>query len=209
LLLYLLAVLFRKGAVRKFPIFVDSPMAIEATRIYEKHVELFDKDMQALRAEHPLAEDLESVRFSPTAEDSKAINKQEGPCMILAGAGMCNAGRILHHLKQNLWKSDAAVLIVGFQAENSLGRRLVDGAREVTIFGEKIAVRAKVHTLGGLSAHAGQTDLLRWFAPLAASRPRVLLNHGEPRAREALAAQLRERHGLESVMPQMGDVIEL
>jgi metallo-beta-lactamase family protein len=209
LLMYLLAIMFRRGTVPKFPVFLDSPMAIEATRIYMEHPELYDEDLRALRAEHPIREDMNTLHLSLTADDSKAINNQEGPCMILAGAGMCTAGRILHHLKQNLWKSNAAVLIVGFQSENSLGRRLVDGVKEVTIFGEKIVVRARVNTLGGFSAHAGQTDLLNWFRPLAAGRPRVILTHGESRGRDALAAKIRERHGLDCDEPMLGETLEL
>src|SRR5499425_1505559 len=113
------------------------------------------------------------MKLCVTADDSRKINDQAGPCLVMAGAGMCNAGRIVHHLKANLWKPSTHVLIVGYQGHGSLGRKLVDGEKVVSIFGEKVAVKAKVHTLGGFSAHAGQTDLLHWFSFIAGSRPRV------------------------------------
>ncbi len=207
-LLYLLAIMFREKRVPKFPVFLDSPMAIEATGIYQRHTELLDEEFQALRRVRPLAEDLASVQTSVTPAESMAINRVEGPCLILAGAGMCNAGRILHHLKENLWRPGAVVLIVGFQAEGSLGRQLVEGRPWVRIFGQRIAVRARVKSLGGFSAHAGQTDLMRWFGAMAESRPRVVLTHGEARGRAALAALLRQRHGIEAALPGPNAVIE-
>jgi metallo-beta-lactamase family protein len=209
LLLYLLAQMFRRRAVPKFPVYIDSPMAIEATRIYERHIALFDDEFQALSREHPLREDLDTVRPSVTADDSKALNDCPGPCMIIAGAGMCNAGRILHHLRQNLWREGTSVLIVGYQAEGTLGRALVEGAQHVTIFGEKVVVRARVATMGGFSAHAGQSDLLDWLSQMVASRPRVILTHGETKARDTLAAKIRERFGLVVAAPLQGATVEL
>ena len=122
---------------------------------------------------------------------------------------MCNAGRILHHLKANLWKADTHVLIVGYQSRESLGRRLVEGATMVSIHGEKIAVKAKVHTLGGFSAHAGQTDLLTWFSAIAPAKPRVILTHGENEPRGALAKKIQQRFRLSCRLPVMGETIEL
>jgi metallo-beta-lactamase family protein len=127
----------------------------------------------------------------------------------MAGAGMCNAGRIVHHLKANLWKPNTHVLIVGYQGHGSLGRRLVDGEKEVRIFGEKIMVKAKIHTLGGFSAHAGQTDLLHWFSMIAPSKPRVILTHGEDDQRGALAKLIQQKFRLPSKSPTMGEAIEL
>lgn len=127
----------------------------------------------------------------------------------MAGAGMCNAGRILHHLKQNLWKPETHVMIVGYQSHGSLGRELVEGARQLKIHGEKIAVKAQVHTLGGFSAHAGQTDLVKWYSALSGSRPKLVLTHGEAKARQALAAKLAERFGANAVLPEFGDTVSL
>jgi metallo-beta-lactamase family protein len=138
-----------------------------------------------------------------------ALNDIQGPCMIIAGSGMCNAGRIKHHLRHNLWKPETSVLIVGYQAEGTLGRRLVNGDKSVNIFGERIAVRAQIHKLGGFSAHAGQTDLLNWFNVLAPARPRVVLTHGEEKARMPLATIIRYQYGIAPVLPQYGDSVEL
>lgn len=209
LLTGLLAWMFRTKKVKPFPIFLDSPMAIEATNIYARHRELFDDAMTQFIAEKPLQADLKTMKLCVTADDSKQINDLPGPCLVMAGAGMCNAGRILHHLKQNLWKPETHVLIVGYQSRESLGRRLVEGAEQVSIHGEKIVVRAQVHTLGGFSAHAGQTDLLTWFSAIAPSNPRVVLIHGEDEPRQALAKQIQQQFKLPSKLPQMGDVIEL
>jgi metallo-beta-lactamase family protein len=209
LLTTLLAWMFRTKKVRPFPIFLDSPMAIEATNIYVRHRDLFDEEMATFIAGRPLRADLKTMTMSVTAEDSRKINDQTGPCLIMAGSGMCNAGRILHHLKQNLWKPDTHVLIVGYQSHESLGRRLVEGADLVRIHGEKVAVKAQVHTLSGFSAHAGQTDLLNWFSVIAPSNPRVILIHGEDGPRAELAKRIQQRFKLASKLPGIGDVVEL
>jgi len=209
LLIYLLARMFRRRTVRPFPVFLDSPMGIEATRIYWDHLELFDDEFQALQRERPLLQDLKTLKVTPTAKDSRRLNDLTGPCLIMAGSGMCNGGRILHHLKNNLWRSGTRVLIVGYQGEGSLGRQLVDGAKQVTIFGERIAVNASVHTLNGFSAHAGQSGLLMWLGRMADSRPRVFLTHGEARAREPLAQKIQERFGLHPELPQPGAEISM
>jgi metallo-beta-lactamase family protein len=209
LLLYLLAQMFRQKIVPKFPIFLDSPMAIEATKIYWANLALFDDEFKALQRERPLMEDLNTLKATPTAQDSMALNDLAGPCLIMAGSGMCNGGRILHHLKQNLWREGTSVLIVGYQGEGSLGRRLVDGDKIVSIFGEKIAVKATVHTLNGFSAHAGQTELLKWVGQMAKCHPRVFLTHGEARGREPLAKLIHSRYGLHAELPELGHVVNL
>lgn len=205
----LLGWMFRNNKVRPFPIYLDSPMAIQALEIYAKHRELFDDEALKFIQERPLLEDLRTMKLCVTAEDSKKINDQAGPCLVMAGAGMCNAGRILHHFKANLWKPETHVLIVGYQAAGTLGRQLVDGADSVKIFGEKIAVKANVHTMGGFSAHAGQTDLLAWLAAIAPSRPRVVLSHGESEARLALDGLVRQRFGLQTHLPELGEALEI
>ena len=205
----LLGWMFRNQKARPFPIFLDSPMAIQALEIYAKHRELFDDEALKFIQERPLLEDLRTMKLCVTAEDSKQINDQPGPCLVMAGAGMCNAGRILHHFKANLWKPETHVLIVGYQAAGTLGRQLVDGAETVKIFGEKIAVKANVHTMCGFSAHAGQTDLLAWLAAIAPSKPRVVLTHGETEARLGLEAQVRQRFGLVPELPQLNEALEV
>jgi metallo-beta-lactamase family protein len=208
-ILTILAAMFRSGRLRPVPVFLDSPMAIEATRIFQDHPELFDDEMTAMISKRPLEEDLKTLTLSASAQDSRKINDLPGPLVVLAGSGMCNAGRILHHLKHNLANPDTSVVIVGYQGVGTVGRRLVDGEKEVRIFGEFIPVRAQVHTLGGFSAHAGQTDLLSWFEAVAGDRPKVVLTHGEDRSRKPLAQMLRQRFGVQPILPLLGEVVSL
>ena len=208
-ILYHLAVAFRHGRLPKFPIFLDSPMGVEATRIYARHMELMDEELKAMQRTHAIQEDLDTVQATASPAESQAINSCQGPCLIMAGSGMCNGGRILHHLKYNLFRKETSVLIVGFQAAGTLGRLLVEKAKTVRIFGEPIAVRAGIHTLGGFSAHAGQGDLVKWFSAMAGSKPRVAVCHGEDRARTALSALLQERFGVETVLPLLGESVTL
>jgi metallo-beta-lactamase family protein len=209
LLLYLLAGAFQRGTLSPFPIYVDSPMAIEATKIYAGHNELFDEEALAMQQSGELRENLETAQFSQTANDSRALNSLIGPCLIMAGAGMCTGGRILHHFRHNLSRPGTTVLFVGYQGKGSLGRMLVDGAQVVNIFGEKIPVRASVHTFGGLSGHAGQSDLLRWLDSFAASRPRVFLTHGEDRGRQPLGKKIEERYKLQVEYPKLRETIDI
>jgi len=208
LLLYLLAGAFQRGTLKPFPIYLDSPMAIEATQIYRRHVELFDEEALAMQKSGELRTQLRTLRVSRTGNDSRKLTNAKGPCLIMAGAGMCNGGRILNHLRTGLPRPETAVLIVGFQSRGSIGRLLVDGRKMIRIMGEEVPVRASIHTMGGLSGHAGQEDLLQWFAPLAAARPRVILTHGEERARTALKQSIKDRHGIEAECPGLYDVVE-
>jgi metallo-beta-lactamase family protein len=209
LLLYLLAGASQRGTIPPFPIYIDSPMAIEATKLYSKHVELFDEEALAMQKSGELRHELETVKFCPSADDSRALNDVKGPCMIMAGAGMCTGGRILHHFRHNLSLPSTTVMFVGYQGHGSLGRMIVDGKKTVTIFGEKLPVRASVHTFGGLSGHAGQSDLLRWLECMAASAPRVFLTHGEERGRKPLGKIISERMKLRVDYPGLGETIEI
>jgi metallo-beta-lactamase family protein len=209
LLLCLLAGAFQRGTLRPFPIYIDSPMAIAATRLYQKHVELFDEEALAMQQSGEFRDNLETAKFSQTADDSRALNNVTGPCLIMAGAGMCTGGRILHHFRHNLARRGTTVLFVGYQGHGSLGRMIVDGKKTVTIFGEKIPVRASVHTMGGLSGHAGQSDLLRWLHSFAASRPRVFLTHGEERGRQPLGKIIQERYQLQVGYPGLRETVEI
>ncbi|MEI7983209.1 MAG: MBL fold metallo-hydrolase [Bacteroidota bacterium] len=208
-LLYYLENAFARQEIPLFPVYIDSPMAIEATKIYMGHPELFDEEMTEFVKRGELLRYKNFIHPTPTPEESKKLNNVTGPCMIIAGSGMCNAGRIVHHLRHNLWNPTASVLIVGYQAEGTLGRQLVDGAKWIRIFGERIIVRARIHKLGGFSAHAGQSDLLSWFNALAPCRPRVILTHGEDRARIPLAKILENRYGIKPWLPQYGESIEI
>jgi metallo-beta-lactamase family protein len=206
-IIYHLDELFCSGVVEPFPIYLDSPMAIEATKIYHSHPDLFDEEAAAMERACQIIRGKNHVIPTPTAQDSMKLNDVPGPCLIMAGSGMCNAGRILHHLRHGLSKPDTIVMIVGYQSEGSLGRQLVDGATSVKIFGEEQSVSAGIHTLNGFSAHAGQSALLKWFGYLAPSKPQVVLTHGEPRGREPLAELIHKRHGLTAILPLQGDII--
>lgn len=208
-LLYHFATLFHSGEVPHFPVYLDSPMANAATRIYGHHPELWDEETHELVRQGVLRPNLPEIHFCETADDSKKLNDLPGPMAILAGSGMCHAGRILHHLKNNLWKPDAVVMIVGFQAAGTLGRQLVEGAKLVRIFGEEIAVKAEIHTLNGFSAHAGQSDLLRWFHFMSQSKPRVVLAHGENDQRTAFGTLLKQRYRIDCDLPGLGDSISV
>lgn len=208
-LLYYIAAGLDTGTFPEIPVYLDSPMAIEATKIYMKHPELFDKEAMELLDKGVIKQDLPRLHTCETAEESMALNSVPGTAIIMAGAGMCNAGRILHHLRHNLWKPETTVLIVGYQGQGSLGRQLVEGAKKVRIFGEEILVKAKIYSLGGLSAHAGQTDLVHWFDAMAASKPRLVLTHGEDRARIPLAALIQQKYGITAELPEFGAVVEV
>lgn len=208
-MLYHLAIMFLRKDLSPFPVYLDSPMALQASKVYVKHPDLFDEDLIAWKKKGLLPLNKNIFKPSVTAADSKRINDVQGPCVVLAGAGMCNAGRILHHLKQNLPDPTTQVLIVGFQGHGSLGRRLVDGEKVVQIFGQRIPVQAKVHTLNGFSGHADQGELLKWFSTLAPARPRVILTHGEDRARAGMAKLIQQRFKLPAILPVQGDVIEI
>lgn len=209
LLLYLLAAAFRNKTLPRFPVYLDSPLAIEATKVYGKHNELFDEEAHTMVKSGELRQTLQSVRFCPTANESRALNDVKGPCMIMAGSGMCTGGRIMHHLRHNLYRPETAVLIVGFQSPGTLGRQLVDGAKSVSILGERVVVRASIHTMGGFSAHADQKGLLEWLASVAPSKPRLIITHGENRARKTFSDLIRSRHGLKPECPNLGDAIEI
>lgn len=209
LLLYLLAGAFQRKTLPRFPIFLDSPMAIEATKIYGKNNELFDAEALQMVESGELRRNLAFAHACPKPGDSKALNEVKGPCLIMAGSGMCNGGRIMHHLAHNLPIPETEVLIVGFQSQATLGRKLVDGARSVMIFGQEVPVRASIHTMGGFSAHAGQDDLLHWFSVVAPSRPRTIITHGEDKARKVFSELISSRFGLKSERPALGDVLEI
>lgn len=208
-ILYQLAILFFQKKVSPFPVFVDSPMAIEAGKVFAHHPDLFDEEAVNWKNQGLLPLDRTWFKFITSVEESKQLNNLDGPCAILAGAGMCNGGRIQHHLKFNLPHPSTQVLIVGYQGYGSLGRLLVDGTEQVKIHGETVQVNAKIHTLNGLSAHAGQSDLLKWFSSMAGAKPKVILTHGENLEREALASQIEKNYHLKPLLPQLNEVVEI
>jgi len=153
--------------------------------------------------------DMPNLHFTSTTEESIAINQKAGSAIIIAANGMCTAGRIKHHLKHNLWRPGASVVIVGFQAQGTTGRRIVDGESSVKIFREDVAVKARVFTIGGFSAHADQKDLLKWVGNFSEAKPQVFVVHGEPPASEALARFIHETFGMEVHIPRWKEALML
>ncbi len=201
--LYVLGEFARAGKLSNIPIYLDSPLAIKATEIFRNNKKYYDQDAQAIVGQGFDPFKIPNLKFTPTAKDSMQINQLQGSAIVISANGMCTAGRIKHHLKHNLWRPGASIVIVGFQAEGSTGRQIVEGAKSVTIFGEKVAVRAKVFTIGGFSGHADQAGLLQWVGHFAdKSRPRVFVTHGEPTSSRALAEAIRSRFGLEVLVPR-------
>jgi metallo-beta-lactamase family protein len=207
-LLYLFARHFDEWGLAAHEIFLDSPMAIAATEVYMQHAELFDREARAAFAANREKALLPNLHFSRTSEDSMALNKIRAGAIIVAASGMCSGGRIVHHLKHNVWRRQTHVVIVGFQAKGTIGRMLVDGAEHIRLWGETIRVAAQIHTVGGLSAHADQQALCDWYGRFR-GRPAVALVHGEAEARDALALRLGETFGVEALRPEPGDSLDL
>lgn len=203
-LLYLLSAHYEDWGLKHWQVYLDSPMAIEATQLYRRHHTLQKTPLFAADRPAPLA----NAIASESTEDSMRINAIRSGALVIAGSGMCTGGRILHHLKHNLWRPECHIVMIGFQAIGTLGRRLVDGAPRVRLWQETIKVEARVHTVGGLSAHADRDGLLAWYGTFA-NRPPVCLVHGEPAVQQGLAAALRQAYGTNVRMPTRGEVLRL
>ncbi|HEX2531957.1 MAG TPA: MBL fold metallo-hydrolase [Burkholderiaceae bacterium] len=196
--------LVEQGRLGHLDIFVDSPMAVAATGITQRHVALFDHEAQRLYRQRSQGKGLPKLHFISDVSESIKLNRVRSGAIIISASGMCDAGRVLHHLRHNLGRPECAVVITGFQAQGTLGRRLVDGEKTVRVLGEEITVRASIHTLGGFSAHADQQALLGWAAGFSKPPGTTFVVHGEPEAANALATKLRERHGWTVQVPTIG-----
>jgi metallo-beta-lactamase family protein len=183
-------------------------MAAKVTAVYHRHESLFDETSAKVWRGRVKPFALPNLHIAESVEDSKAINRIRGGAIIIAGSGMANGGRVRHHLHNNLSDRRSHVVFAGYQAEGTLGRLLVNGVKRLRLFGDDIGVQARIHTVGGLSAHADQQGLLDWYAS-GASKPPVVLVHGEQHAREALAAELRRRHGIDVTLSQPGASIDV
>lgn len=192
----------------RWTVFLDSPMAIDATEVYRRHAELYDSDARALWRGDAGSLRLPNLTMSRTARQSMDLNRVRAGAIIIAGSGMCDGGRIRHHLKHNVWRDNCHLLIVGFQAAGTLGRSLVDGAERIRLWGETIRVAARVHTVGGLSAHADQAGLLKWYGNFR-GRPPVVLVHGEPGPLDALCGRLAEDYGAPVRIATRGQRLDL
>ena len=200
--IYLLSEFHRAGKLPDMPVYLDSPLAIKATEIFKKNRKYYDEETMAIVNNGSDPFDLPGLRYSEKTADSMAINERRGPAIVIAGNGMCTAGRIKHHLKHNLWREGASIVIVGFQANGSTGRKILEGNKSVKIFGEDVAVRARVFTIGGFSAHADRNDLLEWVGNFVESRPRVFVVHGETLVSEEFAGLIGEKFGLTAHVPR-------
>lgn len=200
-MLYRLFELAEQHKIPKLKVFVDSPMATKVTGIYADHIELYDpKTTEYIKAgKTPLEQPW--INFTASVRESKAINDTPGPKLIISASGMCTAGRVLHHLKHNIWKSNTHVLFVGYQARGTLGRRIIEGAKKITILGTTLQVNAHIHTVGGLSAHADLDEMLAWLGFYEESKPEVFLVHGDPEACEAFSGHIRDRYSLRAHIP--------
>lgn len=206
-LLYLFKRYAKEWGIDRWTVFLDSPMAIEATEVYARHWKLFNAETTRRRKKDGDTFDMPNLHFSRTPAQSMAINRVRAGAIIIAGSGMCTGGRIRHHFKHNLWRESCHVIFAGFQARGTLGRQLVDGAKTVRLWDESIRVAAQIHTVGGLSAHADQSGLMNWYRNFE-MLPTVALVHGESKPMEALAQILRVRRA-PVLMPKLGERIDL
>lgn len=207
-LLYWFARYWDEWNLSRWRIFLDSPMAARVVAIYDRHQALFDADARQVWKGQPAPFRLPNLHITETTEASMAINRIDNGAIVIAGSGMANGGRILHHFRHNIDRRGTHVVFVGYQSEGTLGRRLVDGARWVRIHGRDHRVAARIHTIGGLSAHTDQRGLIGWYDQFQ-GRPPLVLVHGEDKAREALAGELGERDGIDVRLARPGMVVEV
>jgi metallo-beta-lactamase family protein len=206
---YFLHRLMKDGRLPDLPIYVDSPLSTEATAVFRLHPECFDEETALLLEEDPDLFGGRRIRYVESVEESKALNGRREPCVIIASSGMCESGRILHHLKHNVEDPRTTVLIIGFQAPETLGRRLVEGQPQVRVLDQQLQRKAEVVVLNGFSSHADRDDLLALLGPLAGQTAKVRLVHGDPDQSEALAQALRDKGFADVAVPQPGDTVRL
>lgn len=208
-IIYHLGCLYHAGKLDNWQVFLDSPMAIEVTTVYDSWLKILDnEDVRCLDkfGKESLESFLPTLNLTNSSEESMAINKIKKGAIIIAGSGMCTGGRIRHHFKHRIWNERNTVLIIGFQAFGTLGRRLVDGEKSYRMFGDEFIVRARIETLGGFSAHAGQSELIEWATQFK-DKPRLVLVHGEATALEALSLKFWEDHKIRCTVPSLGESI--
>ena len=208
-IIFRLGQLYQAGKLRQQAVYLDSPMAIAITEIYHRYQNVYNsEDAETINKgrSSSLHSFLPILRYSTTTAESMALNRIESGAIFIAGSGMCTGGRIRHHFKHNIWRKNAHVIIVGYQAVGTPGRALVDGAKVFRIGGDEIAVNAKIHTIGGFSAHASQTQLFDWLSNFTKPHPRLYLVHGETEAKLAFRRYLSER-GWSAEVPGKGETV--
>lgn len=193
----------------KTPVYVDSPLAISATEIFKENMDLFDEETQEVikSGDNPL--EFPGLKFTKTADESKALNENDEPSIIISASGMCEVGRIKHHLKHNLWNPKSTILFVGYQAKGTLGDQIVNGAKKVKIFGEEIAVNARIEYIEGYSGHADQEWLLNFVYSFINKPKHIFLVHGEPESQDVLKQKIQETTGIAVTTPEFGETYEL
>ncbi|MCX7680033.1 MAG: MBL fold metallo-hydrolase, partial [Spirochaetes bacterium] len=208
-IIFTLGRLFKEGKIPRMPVFIDSPLAISATEIFKMNRDCFDDETMRLilSGDNPL--EFDNLHYTRDTADSKRLNEEAKGAIIISASGMCNAGRIKFHLLHNLYRSESSIVFVGYQAEGTLGRQLVDGAKKVRILGEEVIVRAKIHTLGGFSAHADRDGLLEWMSSIQNPNLKVFVVHGEETASISFAKAIQEKLGWDSEVPRWGEIIDL
>ena len=210
-ILFHLGRFYQEGRLPQHTVYLDSPMAIRANDIYFRHRDDFDEENRAIMSKYNINASknwLPILKLTPTPEESMAINKVKSGAIIVAGSGMCNGGRIIHHFKHNLWRENCHMIFTGFQAQGTTGRKIVDGAKTVRVFREDIMVGLKVHTLGGFSAHAGQSQLIKWASNFE-NHPELHLIHGEIDKMKTLQSEFKKQLDWDVNIPELGDRIAL
>ncbi len=208
-ILYYLNNLLMAGRIPALDVYLDSPMAIRITEVFKRYAEQFDDEMRDLIRRHQSPFDFPGLKFVETVEESKKLNEIKGTVMIIAGSGMATGGRVKHHLANNISRPECTVLFVGYQAEGTLGRQILDGARSVRIHGQMHPVRARIEHIQGFSAHADRDELLKWLSRLSAEPRLVFLTHGEARAAESFKDFLKEKTGFKVTVPSYGEKFHL
>ncbi|OGY99893.1 MAG: hypothetical protein A2945_02380 [Candidatus Liptonbacteria bacterium RIFCSPLOWO2_01_FULL_52_25] len=208
-LLYHLNQLFEGGRIPRMPVYVDSPLAIKLTAVYKKYESQFNKETLAIARSGDDIFNFPELHLTLTTEESKEINNVRAPKVVIAGSGMSQGGRILHHEIRYLPDPKSTILFIGYQASPSLGRQILEGANEVKIFGERVPVRCKVRTIPGYSAHADQPRLLEWIGAMRGSLREVFLVHGEQKSAEGLAQKIRDELAVKATVPKVGEVFTL
>ena len=207
-ILCLLKTMYLNGELPESRIFLDSPMAIRATRVYNKHVDLLSKRCQKFEAEDGTVFDFEILEFTTTPRASKKINEVSERAIIISGSGMCNGGRITHHLKHRLWNKHNAVIFVGYQAKGTLGRQIVEGVESIELYHEKISVNASIHTINGFSAHADQSELLEWMAAFE-QLENIFLIHGEEDKQRLFQTAIQKRLNQEALIVEEREEVDV
>lgn len=199
----------RENELKKIPVYVDSPLATKATEVFKQNANVFDSEARnyIMTGDNPL--EFENLHFTQSAEESKSLNLLPGPKIIISASGMCEAGRIKHHLKHNLWRKDSSIVFVGYQAEGTLGRKIMDGEKVVKVLGETINVKAEVYNVEGFSGHADKTALLNWLKGFKEKPKTVFIVHGEQQSKINFAKEVKETLGLNCIIPEYNMVYEI